>query len=150
MGDESQVTIPCGECGPGYEHPTGKVNRPIYSTKLREAVITKVEIEADGVEYQASCGVRCAYCYKEKDLFLTEAEALEAGKVLAAEYQKKEDERYKQKVKPHRTWAFNASYHRQRMKQAEKDLVYHTKALNWAQYIKKTEKAEQQLAEQAK
>jgi hypothetical protein len=68
----------------------------------------------------------------EKDLFETEAEAMVAAEAMAAEYDEEERKKILTREKDGKSWAWNATYHRRCIKQAEKDLDYHTRKLKVA------------------
>ena len=83
--------------------------------------ITGIEIKQDEpAEYRSLC-----YSLKEENLFRTKEEADVRAQQMTEEYTKEERDRFNRKEKDTRTWAWNARYHRDCIKRAEKDLVYH-------------------------
>lgn len=127
MGDGSQATIQCAECAAGYDPPRGKVSRPKFSTQPKRATITGMEVKPDEIRYYSD-----SYIWNEQDLYLTEDEAKEAGEILAAKYWEEENKRYTRKNKHDRTWAWNVSYYRKSLKDAQGRVEYFTKALDYA------------------
>ena len=57
--------------------------------------------------------------------FATKDEALARADELKAEYEAEENCRFMAKTKDHRSWAWNATYHRQCAEKARKELAYH-------------------------
>jgi hypothetical protein len=121
MGDGEYVSIPCANCGTGYNEPSGYVRIYEYMPKVREVIITGVQIaQGQPTEYRSDC-----YSLQEENLFKTKEEAEIKAKELADKHSKEELDRFNRKEKDTRSWAFNVSYHRQCIKRAEKDLEYH-------------------------
>ena len=140
MGDGSQVTIDCVGCSAGFEPPKG-YNTIYEGTPNSELkTITKVEIEVDRVRYQFS-----HYICDEDRLFDTKEEADKEAERLAEEYKQEQLYRLKNlKENNKRTWSWNAYYHRRAIKQAQKDLEYHTAKLEVAK-IKEKELAQKNM-----
>lgn len=146
--DETTVSIPCANCAKGYEEPSGLIH--VYCRKgvAESGRISGLEINGDNVEYRISklfLGTdghtfSGGYIVKECDAFLTEQEAKEKADIMAAEYDAEERARIFKKEKDTRTWAWNASYHRREMKDAERKLEYHSKKLSHAALKAKDEK----------
>ena len=65
----------------------------------------------------------------EDKVFLTESEAQTRADLMAAEYDAEERERIFKKEKDQRSWAWNASYHRKEIKEAERRIEHHKKKL---------------------
>ena len=126
--DDTMVSIDCQGCSRGYDPPTGRIQVHNRTASARPAIVTGIEIRADKVEYRTTD----SYIVPEGDLFPTEPEAVARAAELAGQYDAEERERINQREKPARTWAWNASYHRQCIKRAEKDIAYHTAKLNVA------------------
>ena len=132
-GDDSRVTIDCSGCSRGYMPPAGFVTYYEHSASVEEITIQGMDIDPSGkTSYKfnaTSCSWRNA---DESELFATKEEAEKRAIELSEEHNKRELARINLKEKDGRTWSFNACYHRKGIKQAEKDLAYHTDKLNVA------------------
>ena len=136
MGDGSQVTIDCAGCQSGYDPPTGYV---VFYESVADSVCTKIDrinITADGVEYITTEG------YSGKDcMFATKEEADLKAAELGKEYEAERKHRLEHtKENDKRTWAWNASYHRRKIKENQKQVEYHTAKLNVADIKAKEQK----------
>lgn len=124
LGDDSRVTIDCAGCGRGYEPPTGYIAYFERTPEVRKITIDRVQVTKDKIEY----GFSGCYCVEADRLFNTEAEAWDRANALAEQLNQEELEKIKKKEKPNRTWAWNAHYHRNCIRRAERDIRYHTKS----------------------
>jgi hypothetical protein len=130
--DETQVSIECRNCAVGYDPPTGLVK---WYGHLPEAkLITISGLEMSGAETSWHAAIAQSSYYKISDgaLFSAEEDAKSYAEQLAAEHDVAERKRIMTKEKDTRTWAWNASYHRNCIKRAQKDIDYHTSKLNVA------------------
>jgi uncharacterized cysteine cluster protein YcgN (CxxCxxCC family) len=129
--DETTVSIECRNCSVGYDPPTGRVRCYDRRPKAEPMTITGMEVNAAGVKYQ--CGTTtCYYSVEEADVFATHDEAFTRAQEMAAAADAAERARILTKEKDTRSWAWNASYHRARIKEAQRQLDYHTAKLNVA------------------
>lgn len=128
LADESIVSIGCRNCSCGYDPPTGRIK--VYDRKPRAELteITGCEIEGAKIEWKT----RASYRVPEDELFDTEAAAMAVAKAKAEQFDRDERNRVNQKEKDTHTWAWNASYHRKCIKEAERLIAYHTAKLNVA------------------
>ena len=126
--DGSQVSIDCEGCKNGYLGPQGRLK--VYARKptARRRTITRMEIDAGKVEY----GVTDGYRVLEEDLFQNESDALARAAVKAAAAEGEERDRIARKEKDTRSWSWNVHYHRRAIREAERQIVYHTSKLNVA------------------
>jgi hypothetical protein len=135
--DETMVSIPCANCARGYEQPTGRIIVHCRKGKVTRGTISGMVIREGEVEYHGQC-----YCtaddgrlytttnhIKENDVFLAEADAQARADQMASEYDAEERAKIFKKEKDQRSWAWNASYHRKQIKDAQRNLEYHTKKL---------------------
>ena len=136
MGDNSEVSIDCACCERGYLGCTGTITEYKFKAELKSAIIDGIEQNRDETRYRIGCWIINA-----NDAFETPEEAGERAKQLVKEAVDAERQRLISKEKPAKTWAQNASYHRQRIKQAQKDLDYHTAKLSVAAFKSKEDKA---------
>lgn len=140
--DETQVSIACANCARGYEPPTGFIH--VYDRKAvaRLTTITGCEVEGDKVEWRTTD----SYRNPESDLFDNEADCLARAAEMAAEADREEREKVNRKHKDTRTWAWNVSYHRNQIKEAQRQIEYHTRALNVAKVRAKEPEPKQSAA----
>lgn len=134
-GDGSQVSIECAGCSAGYEPPKGYVRYNKWIADVCQVTIQRIEITPQGVEYWHSE----SYRVREEDIFDSKEEAEKRAIVIFEEHDAQEIARIHQKEKHNRTWSWNAHYHRDCIKRAEKDLAYHTAKLNVAKIKAKEE-----------
>ena len=121
LGNGEYISIECAGCSAGYEPPRGYVVVYEASAQIQEMTISGIEVSQDEpAKYRSLC-----YSLKEENLFRTKEEADVRAQQLADEHTKEEKDRFNRKEKDTRTWAWNARYHRECIKRAEKDLVYH-------------------------
>jgi ribosomal protein S27E len=133
--DETQVSIGCRNCSSGYDKPTGRVEIYEHQPRARLAIITGVEVDGAKVEWRTSD----SYRVDESALFDNEADCMASAMTKAAAYDQEQRDRVFKKEKDTRTWAWNASYHRKRIKEAQRDIEYHSANLNVAK-VKAKEK----------
>lgn len=138
--DETTVSIECKNCSRGYDPPTGRIH--IYTRKgeAKKGRVSGIKISDDKVEYEAEYWYTASdgHFYKthnhvkEDEVCLSESEAQSRADKMAAEHDAEERARIFGKEKDARSWAWNASYHRKEIKEAERRLAYHTAKLNVA------------------
>ncbi len=126
--DATQVSVDCAGCTNGYLGPQGRLK--VYARKptARLRTITRMEIDAGKIEY----GVTDGYRVVEEDLFQNESDALERAAEKAAAAEAEERDRIARKEKDTRSWSWNVHYHRRAIRDAEKQIAYHTSKLNVA------------------
>lgn len=135
-GDGSQVSIECVGCMAGYEPSKGYVKYYGWKSDVLQVRIERVEITDKGIEY----GHSQSYRVDGSELFDTKEEAEKLAEEKWKAHNAAEIAKIHQKEKHNRTWSWNANYHRDCIKRAEKDLVYHTAKLNVAKVKSKEEK----------
>lgn len=135
--DETTVSIECAGCSRGYEPPRGYVTVYNRHARAQRVTITGVEVRDGKTEWRTDR----SYIVDEDDLCEVEADALERAKGKAAQADLEEREKISAKEKPTRTWSWNATYHRKQIKDAQRNLEYHTKKLNAANLKARSEKA---------
>jgi hypothetical protein len=127
FADDVEASIDCQNCAPGFDPPTGKVRVYDPHPHAQRSVVTGFTISGDGIEWQID-GPFYRTC-EDEDVFATEEEALARAQVLSADAAKRSEEAVYQKEKNTRSWAWNASYHRNEIKRAKQQIEYHTKKL---------------------
>src|ERR1700686_1584460 len=127
--DETQVSIDCRNCAAGYEAPSGRVIIYEPQAKAKLSIVTGVEVNGDMTRWHLAGPSNYYQVADDKDVYDNEAEARAAAEALAAVYIESERKRVFEKEKNTRTWAWNASYHRRCIKDAQKQIEYHTSKL---------------------
>lgn len=130
--DETQVSIDCRNCASGYDSPSGRVRWFGRVPEARKITISGFEFTDGNASYHSFFGQGSYYRIEEDALFATEAEAMEHAEKLAAEHDAAERAKFLTKEKDAHSWAWNASYHRNCLKRAQKEAEYHTAKLNVA------------------
>jgi ribosomal protein S27E len=136
--DETQVSIDCQNCGPGYNPPTGRIK--VYDRKPRAqcTVITGVDICGKETRWR----ILDSYIVDDDKVFTDEASALAKANEIAAEADAAERKKVFQKEKDGRTWSWNAVYHRRCIKEAQRQIEYHSAKLAVAAIKAKETKAD--------
>ena len=141
MGDDTQHTIPCAGCASGFDPPKGYVETYDSEPKVRRVRVDGVDVETDGDKLKVSYRTEATNCswrpVDEEDLFDNEESAKARTEALKIERQREYDEQLRRKTKTDRSWAWHVHYHRKRVKDAEKDLAYHTAQLDYAKTVAK-------------
>jgi hypothetical protein len=136
LGDDSRVTIDCDSCTRGYLGPCGL----ICSYEYEPAVDTL------RVEYIDSRDGEIRYNYRDPDVVFGDPHAAEIrAAFLKEELTRAESARLEAKEQPKRTWAWNVRYHRGCLKEAQRQIEYHTSKLNAALTHAKEEKKAKEL-----
>jgi hypothetical protein len=136
LPDDTMVSIECEGCRRGYDPADGRVKVYDRSPFARRTRITGVEINSGKTEWQTDD------CYRvsEDNLFDNEADCLARAQAIAADHDREERDRINQKEKPLKSWSWHVHYHRECIRRAEKELVYHKSRLSIAN-IKAKDKA---------
>jgi hypothetical protein len=132
LHDETQVSIGCANCAAGYDPPTGRIRVYDRRPRAEQVRINGCEIDSKEIRWRLGESTTCYRVADDADVFETEEAALERAKIIAVEADEAERNKIFRKEKDTRTWAWNASYHRNCIKRAQKDIEYHTAKLNVA------------------
>lgn len=127
--DDTQVSIECRNCAVGYDPPTGKVVIYRISATARMATICGFENNEGKTRWHVDGSAGSYRIVDDEDAFTTEADATAHAQARAAQYEAEQRAKISRKEKDTRTWAWNASYHRNCIKRAEKDIAYHASKL---------------------
>lgn len=127
--DGTQVSIECSNCGPGYNPPTGQVPWYGHIAEARAVTITGFEFTDGKASYHSAIGSGSYYRIDEDALFDTEEAAQRCADDMAEKHNIEERDRILNKAKDTKSWAWNATYHRNAIKRAQKDIAYHTSKL---------------------
>ena len=130
--DDTTVSIECRNCAAGYDPPTGRIK--VYERKpsAMSIQVSGLEVGVDGVRYRLGGGLNWNYIGDACDVFATREEAEARGQQLADAATAEELQRVYRKERDTRTWAWNASYHRKAIKEAHRQIEYHTAKLTVA------------------
>lgn len=139
FGDQSEATIDCAGCQSGYEPPKGFITYHAWEPRAWRVTISGMDIRNDKITYWFTEGYGSSI---ENVLFQNQEAAEIRALELAEEHNQKEIKKINKKDKDHRNWSWHAHYHRARIREAEKALVYHTAKLNVAKTKSKEEKKE--------
>lgn len=126
LGNGEEVTVECLACEKGYLGPTGYQEIYEYEAKAQEAIINRIEVTGNGVEYYTDCG--CG----EYRFFDTKEEAIIRCSELAKKHNDEQIERIKHREKPNKDWTWHVYYHKKEMQNAEKSFFYHQEKLDIA------------------
>lgn len=119
LGDDSEVSIACVCCERGYEGSPGRIQTYEFRSRTSEDKVTGVE---ERLNYLTRYYFGC-YSSEEINLFATREEALERAAVLVAEHAAEETKRLRYKEKQHKTWAWNVSYWRRGIRNAQAEIA---------------------------
>jgi hypothetical protein len=127
LGDGTEVVIECGGCDPGgYRPSVGAIKQYEYETVVNEHQVTGVNVRANEIGYELdNFGTGGYWTGTDKDTFGTRGEAQADGERQRLEHQAEENRRWMAKTKDHKSWAWNATYHRRCIKDHERQLEYH-------------------------
>lgn len=137
LANDEQVSIDCGGCARGDKGSFGTITEYKFKAHVESFVIGGIETSPQETRYSTDRSSGAYYTHDGKDVFATQEEASERCKQLIKEATDRERDRLLKKEKDTRTWAWNASYHRRNIKEAEKQLNYHRAKLAIADARKK-------------
>lgn len=123
-GNGSYITIDCECCKAGYEGCKGQIKVYGFLAVAHEIEINEISVDNGKVEYNHE---------EESNVFLTKVEAESRAEQFRARYESEELNRLNfMKENPKKSWAWNASYHRKNLKEALRQVEYHSSKLNVA------------------
>lgn len=139
FANNEETSIDCGGCSRGYEGSSGTITEYKFKADVHQTTIDGVDQYRNKTTYKVNGNeyMNCYYSFDEKDIFGTEEEAVKRCQELIKEEVDIERDRLLRKEKDSKTWAWNASYHRKNIKNAERDLAYHRAKLAIADARKK-------------
>ena len=127
--DDTQVSIECRNCSQGYDPPSGRILVYNPVARAQHVAITGLEIEGGKTRWHVNSHGSGYIIIDDDQAFDTEHEALISAKSRAADYVKEQQDRIFSKEKDSRSWASNASYHRKCLKEAQRQIEYHSAKL---------------------
>lgn len=127
LGDGTEILIECGGCDPGgYQSSTGAIRQYDYSVDVVQRTVTGINTTANSIAYELDNFGNCSYYTgTDETVFRTEEEAKAYGEKMKIDYEAEENKRLMAKTKDHRSWAWNATYHRACIKDLERQLAHH-------------------------
>lgn len=129
IADGTEYTIDCQNCERGYHGSLGFIETYELSGYASQDTIIGVKIDSNkGTVYTS----HSFYEVGEDEVFATKEEAEKKAEEHCKEATEAEHKRILTKEKDTKTWAWNVTYHRKCVKQAQKELEYHTAKLNIA------------------
>jgi hypothetical protein len=139
--DDTIVSIECRNCAAGYDPPTGMVTMHQRSVGVRKVIVTGVQMQGKEIEWHLDGTDRAWTRMEDACIFDNATDALAAAQEEQAKWEHDQDQRVLHKEKDTRTWAWNASYHRNCLKEAQRQIDYHTRKLSIASLKAKKDKA---------
>lgn len=136
--DDSIDYIDCKNCELGYNPPRGYVTYYEQSINIIKTSISRVQFYKN--EECFDYGTFESYHTDEDNIFVNEQVAQEKAKILVEKINQEELDKILKKEKDTKSWAWNATYHRNQIKKLTKDLEYHTSKLDVAKLKSKDEK----------
>lgn len=135
--DNTIYGIPCETCKRGYEGPYGVVRRIGYHAEVQELVVHGMELGCwdsnKGIwQYKLGLEGSCYLNIPEHEIFIDEHAAMNFAISKGRQLEINGAARVLMKEKPAHTWAWHVTYHRRQVKEAQRQLEYHTKALGIA------------------
>jgi ribosomal protein S27E len=127
--DEVQVSIACANCSAGYNPPTGSIIVHREKVSARQAIVTGLEVHDQKTRWHVDGTSNSYRIVDDEQAFDNEADALAFAQKLAAKHEQQQRDRIGQKEKETRSWAWNASYHRREIKEAQRKIEYHSSKL---------------------
>jgi hypothetical protein len=125
MGDDTVVAVDCNACGRGYMGPLGYITAYKRTPGTKLTNIMGIRMDQGVVTYDCYG----AHGKKESEVYLTMEEAAQAAAEWAARLDREERDKIARKEKDTRSWAWNASYHRKEIKEAQRRIDYHSAKL---------------------
>lgn len=135
LGNGEQVSIDCAGCYLGYGPPRGYITREEWQSCVEKFTVSAIHADTKSVDYVSTL----YYCAEEQDLFDTEDEALARANEKMQEHNAKAAAEFAKKERDTHTWAWNVSYHRKCIRDAKKQIEYHTRKLDAAKQGKRLE-----------
>jgi hypothetical protein len=133
LGDDSRVTIDCAGCSSGFDPPRGSIYYYKWSVNVEQIIIEGVEINKNKNKEEVRYRYNSCYIADSNKVFSDKKQAEEKAMELIEEHNQDELKKINSKEKSNRSWAWNAHYHRNCIRNCEKDLMYHKEKLNSAE-----------------
>ena len=130
LGNGEKIEAPCEYCVRGFEEPKGFTNEYRLISEVKEIAITGKEVREDekgrNIEYRYQ---NYCLCYGDS-IFDTKEEAEVRVVQKIKEYEDSEVLRNAYRKKKNQThYSWSVGYHRKRLKDAERDIAYHSRKI---------------------
>lgn len=140
FGDGEEASINCQNCSKDHwiDCSPGKISYSAFFARPEKMTVVNVEIRENKIKYgvksqkQIDSNYSGWYVFESTELCDKKEDAEIRAAALAEERTLKELNAANNKVKDYKSWAWNASYHRKCIKEAQKNIDRHTAALNVA------------------
>lgn len=139
IGTGEEFSIGCTCCERGYEGSPGRISTYDYQAKTESHTITGIEVQQHEGKLKTTYRTY-NYYLDEANVFATKDEAIARAQQLAQEHAENEQRQLKCKEKDTRSWAWNVTYHRRCIKEAHRQIAYHTSKLHAAPHTTKASK----------
>lgn len=120
--DDSEASIGCGNCS---DPPTGRVSVYTRLPRAERVHINGMELGPSGLRWRLGHSDNCYRIIEDASLFDDETSCLAYATGKCAKLDEKDRQKVLTKEKYDRSWAWNASYHRKQIKDAERNIAYH-------------------------
>jgi len=127
LGNGDEITIECCGCTSGYEPAMGVIRQFDWSVEATKHTVTGVnQTLTETTYYLDKSPTGGSYRTGTDDtVFATRDEAVEYGNIAKEAHERDENKRWMAKTKDHKSWRWNASYHRGCITDLERQLAYH-------------------------
>lgn len=130
LGDKSEVSIECEGCASGgYEPARGRIKQYDFDVIVRKFIVTGIRMRIDEVEYELDGTEGGCWVGTDKNTFDNEKSASAYAESQKLEHQDEENRRLLAKTKDHKSWSWNATYYRGRIRGLEKELEHYRNKL---------------------
>lgn len=136
LGDGTQIGMDCACCDRGWMGSWGEIAVYEWDACVLCGLITSVELCEREYKYRTDS------CYCADHYFFTKEEAEAEQLILEMQHIESEKQRiHNKKEYASKSWAWNATYHRRQLKNAQRDIEYHSTKLELAKSKSKEEKS---------
>lgn len=130
LGNGEHIETGCEYCEKDFESSRGYTTEYQRFSEVKEVSITGKEVREDEggrmVEYRY-----LNYCLDDRNAFSTREDAETAVKAMISEYEDSEVKRQAYKKKKNQShYSWSVGYHRKRLKDAQREVEYHSRKIN--------------------
>ena len=148
FGDGEEASINCQNCSTDRwtNYSPGKISYNSAFARAEKMIVVGAEIRDNKIEYmvksqeQINSMYSGHYRFESTKLYDKKEDAETSAAALAEERTLKKLDDINNKVKDYKSWAWNASYHRRCIKEAQEKIDYHTAKLRVASVKAKEKK----------
>lgn len=136
FADDTEVSIECKNCSVGWDPPSGRIQVYEGAAYASQDTITGLVMENGELIYR----LQKNYERNSNEVFDSESDAVSYAISKLEKQKQKQIEQIQKKEKDTRSWAWNASYHRNEIKRSQKNIEYHSAKLAVASLKAKEDK----------